>query len=74
MEAARSPTHPSPCTHVRDHVRGAQTEASEPAVVTSYIARKLERPVASFPIFALWRKNTGAQPLVDAALAVAPGS
>lgn len=42
--------------------------------MTGVVARKLERPVASFPIFALWRKDSGAQPLVDAALAVAPGS
>ena len=36
------------------------------------IARKLERPVASFPIYAAWRKGSGLHPLVEAALEVAP--
>lgn len=36
------------------------------------VARKLERPVTSFPIFAAWRKSSGLHPLVEAALQVAP--
>ncbi len=38
------------------------------------VARKLERPAATFPIYALWRRSSGLHPLVEAALAVAPGS
>ena len=36
------------------------------------IAQKLERPAASFPIYAAWRKGSGLHPLVEAALEVAP--
>lgn len=36
------------------------------------IAQKLERPLARFPIFAVWRKGTGPHPLVEAALECAP--
>lgn len=37
------------------------------------VAHKLERPAASFPIYAAWRKGSGGpHPLVEAALEVAP--
>ena len=36
------------------------------------VAQKLERPAASFPIYAAWRKGSGLHPLVEAALEVAP--
>lgn len=36
------------------------------------LAQKLERPTASFPIFAAWRKASGLHPLIEAALEVAP--
>ena len=35
-------------------------------------AQKLERPAASFPIYAAWRKGSGLHPLVEAALEAAP--
>lgn len=40
--------------------------------VAGVVAQKLERPVASFPIYAAWRKASGAHPLIQAALDVAP--
>ncbi len=40
--------------------------------LSGVLTRKLERPVASFPIFAAWRKSSGVHPLVEAALQVAP--
>lgn len=42
--------------------------------VAGVVAQKLERPVASFPIYAAWRKGSGPHPLVEAALEVAPSS
>lgn len=36
------------------------------------VAQRLERPAASFPIYAAWRKGSGLHPLVEAALEVAP--
>lgn len=36
------------------------------------VAQKLDKPVASFPIYAAWRKGAGVHPLVEAALEVAP--
>lgn len=41
-------------------------------LVAGVVAQKLERPRASFPIFAAWRKGAGPHPLVEAALEVAP--
>jgi len=40
--------------------------------VGGVVAQKLERPAASFPIYAAWRKGSGLHPLVEAALEVAP--
>jgi DNA-binding transcriptional LysR family regulator len=37
------------------------------------LAQRLERPVTSFPIVAAWRRSSAMNPLVEAALAVAPG-
>lgn len=37
--------------------------------VAGVIAQRLERPVASFPIYAAWRKTSGTHPLIEAALA-----
>lgn len=37
------------------------------------LSQKLERPVASFPIYAVWRRTSHLHPLVEAALDVAPG-
>jgi DNA-binding transcriptional LysR family regulator len=36
------------------------------------MAQKLERPAASFPIYAAWRKVSEGHPLIEAALAAAP--
>lgn len=36
------------------------------------VAQKRERPAASFPLYAAWRKGSGLHPLVEAALEVAP--
>lgn len=40
--------------------------------VGGVVAQKLEKPAASFPIYAAWRKSAGLHPLVEAALDVAP--
>jgi DNA-binding transcriptional LysR family regulator len=42
--------------------------------LSGVVAQKLERPAASFPIYAAWRKGSGPHPLVEAALDVAPSS
>jgi DNA-binding transcriptional LysR family regulator len=42
--------------------------------VAGVVAQKLERPVASFPVYAAWRKGSAVNPLVEAALSVAPSS
>lgn len=36
------------------------------------VAQRLERPAMSFPVYAMWRKSSGAHPLIEAALAVSP--
>lgn len=43
-----------------------------PPRVAGVVAQKLERPVATFPVYAMWRKSTAAHPLIEAALQVAP--
>lgn len=40
--------------------------------VAGVVAQRLERPAASFPIYAAWRKGSGLHPLIEAALEVAP--
>jgi DNA-binding transcriptional LysR family regulator len=43
-----------------------------PPRIAGVVAQRLERPKADFPIYALWRKGAGPNPLIDAALEVAP--
>jgi DNA-binding transcriptional LysR family regulator len=40
--------------------------------VSGVVAQRLERPAATFPIYAAWRKGAGVHPLIEAALEVAP--
>ncbi len=40
--------------------------------LSGVVAQKLDRPAASFPVYAAWRKGSGVHPLVEAALGVAP--
>ncbi len=41
--------------------------------VTGVVAERVVRPQATFPVYAVWRRATAANPLVAAALEVAPG-
>ncbi len=43
-----------------------------PPRVAGVIAQRLERPVSTFPVYAMWRKTNVMHPLIEAALQTAP--